>query len=93
MENKLQKMKNKSRFIRNLRDWIIAHTDYDIHIDLNKVKIIKPNINQIDEILTDISDFMNQFLVQFEKQEVIPFDKLSMTQDGMSIINKLQKLN
>jgi len=86
-------MKNKSRFIRNLRDWIIAHTDYDIHIDLNKVKIIKPNINQIDEILTDISDFMNQFLVQFEKQEVIPFDKLSMTQDGMSIINKLQKLN
>lgn len=90
MENKLQKMKNKSRFIRNLRDWIIAHTDYDIHIDLNKVKIIKPNINQIDEILTDISDFMNQFLVQFEKREAIPFDKLSMTQDGMSIINKLQ---
>jgi len=83
-------MKNKSRFIRNLRDWIIAHTDYDIHIDLNKVKIIKPNINQIDEILTDISDFMNQFLVQFEKREAIPFDKLSMTQDGMSIINKLQ---
>jgi len=91
MENKLEKISEISKDFTYLRNKTIAHTDFNLHINLEDFEPIKPKADQIELIIEKLSDLMNYFIQYFERRPVIAFDKFSMSHDGNDIIDFLYR--
>ena len=92
MSAKLKKIRDNSQEIKNLRNTTIAHTDFNIHISLDDILILKPNINQINKILDGISELMNIYYLNFEDPpRQYDFKNFKMSQDGYDVIEFLRE--
>lgn len=91
IETNLQEIRDNTATIRNIRHKYIAHSDYKLNINLDETPIIKPKIKEINSILEKISDLMNLFIYEYEHKPKIAFNKFSMSNDGMDIVNFIKE--
>jgi hypothetical protein len=91
MSDKLETIRKDSEGLKVLRNTTIAHTDFNMHINLDDISPLKPNIKEVNNILDGISDLLNIFIREIEKRPPLAFSKFKMSQDGYDIINLLEK--
>ena len=90
IQGDLQSLRNEADKIKTMRHKYIAHSDYELNIDIEEMILIKPKIQEINLVLEKISELMNVIISEYEHRPRIAFNKFSMSHDGTDILNYIK---